>query len=69
MAARIDVYEDAAGGFRWTLVAGNGEIVAQGESHTQRSDAERAARTAAELMGQAVEDSDWPDTPDAEGQG
>lgn len=40
----VRVYEDIAGGFRWTAVAGNGEVVASGESHTRREDAERAAR-------------------------
>lgn len=64
MAARIDVYQDTAGEWRWSLVAGNGEVVAQGESHTRKEDAERAARKAAELMGQAVEGDDWPDVED-----
>lgn len=39
----IRVYRDAEGEFRWAAIAGNGEIVAQGESHTRREDALRAA--------------------------
>lgn len=30
-------------GWRWRAQAGNNEIVAQGESHTRKEDAERAA--------------------------
>lgn len=59
MGPTIVVYEDESGGWRWHLQASNGEIVAQGESHTSRADAERAARRAAELMGQAA-DAEWP---------
>lgn len=40
----IRVYQDQAGEWRWSAIAGNGEIVAQGESHTRREDAIRAAR-------------------------
>lgn len=39
----IEVYEDQTDRFRWRAKAGNGEIVAQGESHGSRHDAERAA--------------------------
>jgi len=38
------VYQDEAQGWRWSAIAGNGEIVAQGESHTRPEDAARAAR-------------------------
>lgn len=51
---RIHVYRDDADAWRWTLIAANGEVCAQGESHTSRTDAQRAARTAADLMGQAL---------------
>lgn len=50
MAARFEVFEDAAGEYRWRLVAGNGETVAQSEGYTREQDAGRgaeAARTAA----------------------
>lgn len=37
------VYKDRAGEWRWSGVAGNGEIVAEGESHSRVDDAARAA--------------------------
>lgn len=40
----VVVYPDTAGGWRWHAVAVNGEIVSEGESHTQEEDAARAAR-------------------------
>jgi uncharacterized protein YegP (UPF0339 family) len=49
--ARFEVYEDAAGEFRWRLVAGNGEIVADSaEGYTRWEDAERAVETVRELV-------------------
>ena len=39
---RFQVWRDAAGEWRFRLVAANGEIVAQGESYTRRVDAIRA---------------------------
>lgn len=35
----FQVYRDTAGQFRWRLKAGNGEIIAHGESYTSRSGA------------------------------
>ncbi len=47
MPDRIEVYEDAGGGFRWRRrAAGNGEQISQGESHPREADALRAARRA-----------------------
>ncbi len=43
-AAYAEVYR-ADDGFRWRAVAGNGEIVAEGESHPREQDAARAARS------------------------
>ena len=40
---RVEVYR-APDGYRWRAVAGNGEIVAQGEAHRRRWNARRAAR-------------------------
>lgn len=41
----VEVYRDVtASRWRWRAVAGNGEIVSQGESHTRKEDAVRAAR-------------------------
>jgi uncharacterized protein YegP (UPF0339 family) len=39
MAAKFEVYEDKSGQFRFRLKAGNGEIVAQGESYPTRAGA------------------------------
>lgn len=43
-APRFHVYR-ARDGWRWRLLAGNNRIIATGESHTRRGDAERATRT------------------------
>jgi uncharacterized protein len=37
MAARFEVYKDSKGGFRFRLKAGNGEIIATGESYSSKS--------------------------------
>lgn len=37
MAAKFEIYEDAKGEFRFRLKAGNGEIVATGESYETKS--------------------------------
>jgi uncharacterized protein YegP (UPF0339 family) len=43
---RFRVYQDAAGGWRWRLVAGNGRIVADSaEAYTRKGDATRALET------------------------
>ena len=48
------VYQDAAGGWRWRLVAANGHIVADsGESYTRHEDAVRAARMVADAAAAA----------------
>lgn len=39
----VVVYRDAQQEWRWRGVARNGEIVAEGESHTRADDAARAA--------------------------
>lgn len=36
VAAKFEIYEDARGEFRFRLKAGNGEIVATGESYPTR---------------------------------
>ena len=40
----IRIIQDTAGEYRWSAIAANGEIVAQGESHRDRHDAIRAAQ-------------------------
>lgn len=43
MSARVDVYEDEQGEWRWRLVDGNGRIVADSaEGYDSASNAERA---------------------------
>jgi len=47
MESNVDhvlVYKDEAGEWRWSAIAGNGEIVSEGESHTREEDAARAIR-------------------------
>lgn len=51
---RVDVYEDAAGEWRWRLVAGNGETIADSsEGYDSSPNAERALNTARVLFTQA----------------
>ena len=42
--ARFEVYANGEDGYRWRLIAGNGEIIAHGESYTRERDAWRAIR-------------------------
>jgi uncharacterized protein len=37
MAAKFEIYEDAKGEFRFRLKAGNGEVVATGESYKTKA--------------------------------
>ena len=46
------VYQ-AADGWRWHLKAANGRIIAQGEAHTRKRDAERAVNTVVETATRA----------------
>ena len=52
MAAKFEIYQDARGEWRFRLKAGNGEIVATGESYPTRAGAlkgvEAVKRAAAE---------------------
>lgn len=41
MAGKFEIYKDKAGKFRWRLKAGNGEIVASGESYEGLSGAKK----------------------------
>lgn len=52
---RFYVFKDKAGAWRWHLKAGNGRIIAQGESHTRKADAIRAVET----VQSAFEHSVW----------
>lgn len=44
-SARFEVYQDKKKGWRFRLIAANGRIIAQGESHTRERDAWRAAKS------------------------
>jgi uncharacterized protein YegP (UPF0339 family) len=50
---KFEVYQDNKREWRWRLKAANGRIVAVGEGHTRKRDAERAARMVAETAGKA----------------
>lgn len=41
---KFEVYKDRAGGYRWRLKAGNGEIVAVSESYVSLTGAASSAR-------------------------
>lgn len=43
--AVFEVYQDRKKGWRWRLIAKNNRIIAIGEAHTRKADAERAVRT------------------------
>lgn len=48
------IYKDAVGGFRWRLVAGNGEKVAASESYTQHQTAVNSAYRVKEIANEAI---------------
>lgn len=52
---KVEIYEDSGTAFRWRLLGANGETMAQGESHTRRSDAVRAVDTVATAFASLVE--------------
>jgi uncharacterized protein YegP (UPF0339 family) len=41
---RVEIYRDSGDQFRWRALAGNGEIVSEGEAYTREHDAERSAQ-------------------------
>ena len=41
MAGKFEIYKDRKGEFRWRLKAGNGEIVATGESYPTKAGARK----------------------------
>jgi len=43
-SARFVVFQDKKKQWRWHLKAGNGRIIAQGEAHSRKADAQRAVR-------------------------
>ena len=54
MAAKIDVYKDKSGEWRWKIVAENGNILsAATEGYANRSDAERSLEATREALNEA----------------
>ncbi len=64
MRKPIDYFEDEAGEWRFRVVGGNGEIVAQGEGYTRKADAVRGARTTRDIL-LAASDEDFEAEPEA----
>ncbi len=48
------IFQDRAGEWRWTLIAGNGEAVATSEGYTTKYSAERSAARVKEIAAYAV---------------
>lgn len=53
MAAKVEIFQDDAGEYRWRLKARNGRIVCQGESHPTYAAAKRAVEGVALAFMQA----------------
>lgn len=51
--ARFEIYQDAAGAWRFRLVGRNGEIVATGEAYSSKAHAERGVDTVRRLAATA----------------
>lgn len=52
---KFEIYADAAGKFRWRLVAGNGQNVASsGEAFDSKANAKRAAENVRDNAGKAT---------------
>jgi uncharacterized protein YegP (UPF0339 family) len=49
--AKFVVFQDNKKQWRWHLKAGNGKVIAQGEAHSRKRDAERAARNVSDIVG------------------
>ncbi|WP_194762869.1 YegP family protein [Microbacterium sp. UFMG61] len=45
MAGKFELYTDSAGGHRFRLKAGNGEVIASSESYTSRSAAKNGVES------------------------
>jgi uncharacterized protein len=44
MAGKFEIYKDRGGQFRWRLKAGNGEVVASGESYVSKAGAKHGVQ-------------------------
>lgn len=61
MAAKVEIYPDAPGEYRWRLKARNGRIVCQGESHPTYAAAKRAVEGVALVF---MQDGGMPEVVD-----
>jgi uncharacterized protein YegP (UPF0339 family) len=52
--AKFVVYKDAAGWYRWRLVASNGEKVAASEAYASKANAARSAKRVREIASSAT---------------
>lgn len=50
----FNIFQDRAGEWRWTLIAGNGEPVATSEGYTTKYSAERSAARVREIAASAL---------------
>jgi uncharacterized protein len=57
---KVRYWQDAAGEWRYQLRAGNGEIIAHGEGHATKRDAQRAFERVAALAPDATPEDDPP---------
>ena len=56
MAGKFELYEDAAGKFRFRLKASNGQIIATGEAYESRASALKGIESVRKNAGDAVLD-------------
>jgi uncharacterized protein YegP (UPF0339 family) len=63
---RVTFYQDEAGGYRFRVLAANGEIVASSESYTRMGDARKGFETLRGIMVQFVP-ADTEESDDTDG--
>ena len=45
MASKFEMFQDASGGYRWNLLASNGQVIASSESYKTRASAVAGAES------------------------
>lgn len=58
---KLQFFRDAAGGHRYRIIGGNGEIVASSEAYTRRVDARRGFDTLAQIVARVASTTRSPD--------
>lgn len=56
MAGKFEVYKDSSGGFRFRLKAGNGEVIATGESYSSKAAAMKGVESVKNNAGSDIVD-------------